>query len=199
MMMINRRRVCGGEKTNPYTQYFVDLGLPSGTLWADRNLGATAPENAGMYFSWGNIDGHYAGAGYDFSSANYANTDGASLTGNIPLSQDAAYNLWGDCQMPDWGAVAELVNNTTSVWTSENGVNGRRFTGTNGKSIFFPVTGRYDGTRLVVTSSIFCWLRTWFVKNYGRTFYSTSSAAPSDYQRQRAECGIPIRAIKITT
>ena len=36
----------------------VDLGLPSGTLWADRNVGATSPENFGVYFAWGETDGY---------------------------------------------------------------------------------------------------------------------------------------------
>jgi len=36
----------------------VDLGLPSGRLWADRNIGASSPEDVGLYFSWGNTDGH---------------------------------------------------------------------------------------------------------------------------------------------
>ena len=34
----------------------VDLGLPSGTIWASCNVGATAPEEAGGYFAWGEID-----------------------------------------------------------------------------------------------------------------------------------------------
>jgi len=33
----------------------IDLGLPSGTLWADRNLRATNPTNYGLYYSWGDI------------------------------------------------------------------------------------------------------------------------------------------------
>ena len=36
----------------------VDLGLPSGLKWADRNVGAETPQDNGLYFSWGNVDGH---------------------------------------------------------------------------------------------------------------------------------------------
>ena len=32
---------------------YVDLGLPSGTLWATYNVGATKPEEFGDYFAWG--------------------------------------------------------------------------------------------------------------------------------------------------
>ena len=34
---------------------YVDLGLPSGTLWATCNVGATAPEEFGYYFAWGEV------------------------------------------------------------------------------------------------------------------------------------------------
>ena len=40
------------NKTTSGTQ-FIDLGLPSGTLWADRNIGAGAPEDYGDHFRWG--------------------------------------------------------------------------------------------------------------------------------------------------
>ena len=35
----------------------VDLGLPSGIKWADRNVGAETPQDYGAYFSWGNVEG----------------------------------------------------------------------------------------------------------------------------------------------
>lgn len=35
----------------------VDLGLPSGLKWADRNIGATSPEDYGLYFQWGDTVG----------------------------------------------------------------------------------------------------------------------------------------------
>lgn len=38
----------------------VDLGLPSGTLWCDRNVGASSPEDAGLYFAWGETQGYTA-------------------------------------------------------------------------------------------------------------------------------------------
>lgn len=36
----------------------VDLGLPSGRLWADRNVGATGPEHYGSYFQWGDTNAY---------------------------------------------------------------------------------------------------------------------------------------------
>lgn len=128
----------------------VDLGLPSGLLWADRNVGADAPEGFGLYFSWGNTEGHEEGSGYDFSVANYDASPGKQVSGDIALSQDAANAyLGGSCRMPTKDEFQELYDNCNSDWVTENGVNGRRFTSkTNGNSIFFPAAGLYDGTTL---------------------------------------------------
>lgn len=44
----------------PLVYNMVDLGLPSGLLWADRNIGAASPEDAGLYFQWGDTVGYTA-------------------------------------------------------------------------------------------------------------------------------------------
>ena len=134
---------------------FVDLALPSGVLWADKNIGASTPYEDGLYFSWGNVTGHTGDDGYDFGTSNdgpYASTDGAALTGNIPtnITYDAArHNLGSPCRMPTVGEFQELVANCDSEWTDEDGVDGRRFTSRiNGNSIFFPASGNRNGTGL---------------------------------------------------
>ncbi len=137
-------------KERTVVQGFVDLGLPSGLLWANRNIGANAPEEFGLYFSWGNVEGHAEGSGYDFSDANYNASPGKQISGDIALSQDAANAYWGgDCRMPTRLEFQELYDNCDSAWVTENGVAGRRFTSkTNGNSIFFPAAGYYNGTTL---------------------------------------------------
>lgn len=45
---------------------YVDLGLPSGTLWATYNVGATSPYEKGDYFAWGEVEPRE-----DFSWENY--------------------------------------------------------------------------------------------------------------------------------
>ena len=134
----------------------VDLALPSGVLWADKNIGATTPYEDGLYFSWGNITGHTGDDGYDFGTDNegpYASTPGAALTGNIPTNgtYDAArHNMGAPWRMPTVGEFQELNSNCDSEWTDEDGVAGRRFTSRiNGNSIFFPASGRRYGTGLL--------------------------------------------------
>ena len=133
----------------------VDLALPSGVLWADKNIGATTPYEDGLYFSWGNITGHTGDDGYDFGTDNegpYASTPGAEMTGNIPTNTtyDAArHNMGAPWRMPTVGEFQELAANCDSEWTDEDGVAGRRFTSRiNGNSIFFPASGYRNGTGL---------------------------------------------------
>ena len=136
---------------------YVDLSLPSGLLWATCNIGSSTPEGNGLYFSWGNVEGHEKGSGYDFGTSNdgpYASTSGASLTGNIPVGDNydaARANLGGSWRMPTTAEFAELFNTgyTTNEWVTQNGINGRRVTSKiNGNSVFFPAAGNYYGTTL---------------------------------------------------
>lgn len=133
----------------------VDLALPSGLIWCEHNVGAASPYDDGLYFSWGNVEGHTGTDGYDFGTSNegpYASTPGAALTGNISVdgTYDAArHNMGAPWRMPTQPEFAELVNNCTSEWTDEDGVAGRRFTSNiNGNSIFFPASGNRRGASL---------------------------------------------------
>ena len=123
----------------------VDLGLPSGLLWDMCNIGAKEPWESGLYFSWGNVDGHKKYSGYDFSETEYATTPGRKLTTDIPV--DAGYdaaraNLGGSWRMPTTDEFQELYDHSTSMWTTQNGVYGRLFTSMiNGNSVFLPAAG----------------------------------------------------------
>ena len=66
----------------PVNAVAVDLGLPSGTKWANMNVGAEKPEDYGLYFAWGEIAGHnydYSN-GHCFSKENYKWYDGTNYT-----------------------------------------------------------------------------------------------------------------------
>ena len=135
------------QKINCNWHRYVDLGLPSGLLWATCNVGAKEPWESGLYFSWGNVDGHAKDSGYDFGTSNdgpYASTPGGKLATDIPV--DARYdaaraNLGGSWRMPTTAEFWELRDNCTNEWTTQNGVNGERFISRiNGNSVFFPAT-----------------------------------------------------------
>lgn len=131
------------------TPVAVDLGLPSGKLWADRNVGAISATDGGQYFSWGNIIGHYADSHKNGSDPeNYDNTPGATLTASI-AANDSAHNApiavcGGSWRMPTISELQELINSTytTTEWTTVDSVTGLRITSkSNGNSIFLPASG----------------------------------------------------------
>ncbi len=119
---------------------YVDLGLPSGTLWATCNIGATSPEGYGGYYAWGETTtkSTYGSINYTYSSTN----------SELPTSADAAYVRWGaNWRIPSSGQFAELINSsyTTTTWTTQNGKYGFKITSkTNGNSIFLPNAGYYS-------------------------------------------------------
>ena len=121
---------------------YVDLGLPSGLLWATCNVGATAPEEYGDYFAWGETAPKDS-----YTEANYTYSDNPF---KLPSDHDAATANWGgNWRMPTRLELQELYNNTTMTWTQQGGVNGRLFTASNGNSLFLPAAGYRDGTSLI--------------------------------------------------
>ena len=142
-----------GEKLNSITYNTVDLGLPSGTLWADRNVGAATPEDYGDYFAWGETEpkGYY-----DWDTYKWCNGSISTLTKyctdspygtvddktTLDLEDDAAYvNMGSEWRMPTYAELDELKTKCTWTWTTQNGVYGRKVTGPNSNSIFLPAAG----------------------------------------------------------
>lgn len=137
---------------------YVDLGLPSGTLWATCNLGADVPEDFGDYYSWGELEPKEV---YDWSCYRYgdfvderyeltkyctdSNHGQDGFVDNIILLEpedDVVQALWGtDWRMPNRDEWEELLLNTTSYRTTLNGVEGWLFTASNGNSLFLPAAG----------------------------------------------------------
>lgn len=177
---------------------WVDLGLPSGLLWAKANIGSAKPEGIGLYFSWGNTNGHAEGSGYDFSQAVYDTTPGAAITDNLSLSQDAARaNLGTPWRMPSAAEFQELYDNCTSVWTTLNGVDGRLFTSNvNGNTLFFPAAGYYSGTSQNYRGSDgYYWSYTYYSATNARSLgFSSSNVSPqSSFDRHY---GFSVRAVR---
>lgn len=158
--------------------------------WAKCNLGATKPESYGIYFSWGNTDGHPAGAGYDFSQAVYDTTPAAAINANLSLNEDAARAYLGTpWRMPTADEFAELFNSQytefvdasgnvisgTDKRTTYNGVVGLLLRSkTNSNTLFFPATGLYEGTSLDGRGSRgYYWASTWLSSLNARDMYFT--------------------------
>lgn len=143
---------------------WVDLGLPSGLLWAKCNIGATTPEDYGNYYSWGETTTKDL---FTWSTYRYCTVDSdgnlqtltkyntnsyyGSVDNLITLQamDDAATAALGNgARTPTAEEWRELINNTTVEWITMNGINGRMFTGTNGNTIFLPAAGGRLGSGL---------------------------------------------------
>ena len=142
---------------------YVDLGLPSGTLWATCNVGANSPEEKGGYFAWGETQ-----AKTTFSWSNYKYCNGSSNTmtkyctdssygtvdnkTTLESQDDAAYVNWGsNWRMPTQAEEGELRNKNycSWTWTTQNNAEGYRVTSKiNGNSIFIPSTGYMTGSNI---------------------------------------------------
>ena len=144
---------------DPFNGYeYVDLGLPSGTLWAKCNIGAEKESDYGLYFAWGEVDGYKdASSGKSFSPDDYKFKNGDACDGKFTkydssdnlttllLEDDAAgVNMGGSWHMPSKEQCEELINSsyTTITWTTVNGINGRLITSkTNNNTLFLPASG----------------------------------------------------------
>ena len=181
----------GGGNT---TAEWVDLGLPSGLLWATCNLGANSPEEYGNYYAWGGTQPKEV---YNWSTYKYCTVYGAgnletltkyntssdygtpdNLT-TLQAADDAATAALGSgARTPTKEEWQELLNNTTVKWTTVNGVNGRKFTSTaNGNTLFLPAAGgRYGSELRSAGSNGGYWSSSLYESNPGRAwgfyFYS---------------------------
>lgn len=134
-------------ETNDYR--YVDLGLPSGTLWATCNVGAQKPTEHGLFFQWGDIIGYKPSDGKMFSWPNYKfyNIGNAYVTKytatdkkkKLDLEDDAVHaHMGGDWRMPTREQLEELLFYRESfVSINKLGVNICR----NKQNLFIPYAG----------------------------------------------------------
>lgn len=141
---------------NSEHNHIIDLGLPSGTKWSCCNMGASAPEQFGNYYGWGE---NRAWAPFSYSYVNMAKPNAYStndkyvdIGSNISGTKyDVVHNkMGGGWKIPTSTQMYELEKYCKWEWTQLNGANGYLVTGPNGHHIFLPATGqkRDDGAIL---------------------------------------------------
>ncbi len=184
----------------------IELGLPSGRLWADRNVLAESPEDAGAFFSWGNVEPHFPGNendwganafGYQFSREEYAKTEGSKLEDDIPATHDAAtVNLGKPWRMPSKEDFEELSEHCDWVRKTINGVKGYLVTSkANGNTLFFPVAGIGYGTSLCYAGAYGrYWSRSLYSSAYGYTLHFDSPGVSPASTNSRL-FGFSVRAV----
>ena len=177
---------------------FIDLCLPSGTLWAETNVGAETAADVGCHFAWGETDmttkASYSWSTYKYGTGindlkKYSTSDGRTILDN---EDDAAYMNWGSfCRMPIPAEFTELLNYCSWEWTTMSNsanisVNGCKVTSNkNGNSIFLPASGdRNESAYSDYGVYGNYWSRVLVSSNYGHSYYfrfSETTHNLSDY------------------
>ena len=175
-------KAAGGSKPKPIPSNCVDLGLPSGLLWAKSNMGTTVPTEIGDYYAWGETSTkkkyystnykHYTGSDLDLKK--YNEKDRKTV---LELEDDAANaNLGVGYRIPtqeDWQELLdnckwEAVTTTLPIEldpAQRKGIARWKVTGPNGKSIVLPMTGGFR-------------CDTWFDDSDEDTYYTTANLWP---------------------
>lgn len=204
------------DEPNANGHEYVDLGLPSGLLWATCNVGAENPEDYGYYFAWGETQPKSADSWNTNSWNNYKWCKGTRETQTkyctdlaygtvdnktiLELSDDAANANWGsDWRMPTKAELDELRNTfyTTWTWTTQNGVNGYKVTSkTNGNSIFLPAAGyRYDSDLYNAGSNGFYWSSSLTTDYSDYAYYLYFSSGYVDWNYRNRDYGHSVRPV----
>lgn len=194
---------------------YVDLGLPSGTLWATCNVGANCPEACGDYYAWGEtvtkemydwkqykyscfVNGDYVLTKYCTDPECGFNGFVDSLLVLDPTDDVASVNWGTDWRMPTKEEWSELLDNTTDTLIEQNGITGRLFTGSNGNNLFLPNTGFYLDNALICAK-----LGVYWSSSLQTTFQIVAWSYHSDldechvcgtYERSRGQC---VRAVRV--
>ena len=192
---------------------YVDLGLPSGTLWATCNIGANNPEEYGDYFAWGETapKSYYDWGTYKWCNGSYytltkyCTNSGYGYNGfvdnktELDPSDDAACAHYPGGRMPSLVQIQELCDNCTWQWTQRNGVNGQLVTGPNGNTMFLPAAGyRWDESLYCVGSYGYYWSRTLFSSNPSNAVdlgFSSGDVKRDYYYRNN---GFTVRAVRVS-
>ena len=185
---------------------WVDLGLPSGKLWAEVNVGANNPEDYGDFFAWGETApkttynwGNYAYGSGQYALTKYVTNPGYGSTydhkAELEAIDDAAtVNFGAGAYTPTSADWQELNNNTYTVNTTRNGVRGHLITGPNGNSIFLPLAGMSNGS---VGSYGYYWSATLHNTNYNAYYQYLQNSTTSRSNSSSYRCnGLSVRAVR---
>jgi hypothetical protein len=191
------------------TKEWVDLGLPSGTLWATCNVGANSPEEYGDYFAWGET---FSKDYYDWTTYKWCNGSMDGITkysygsyniyfidfkSELEPEDDVAYVQWGPSwRMPTKAQQDELREHCTWTWTTQNGVNGYLVIGPNGNSIFLPVAGNScEELPCNAESGGFYWSRTLNIEVNQVAYFLYFDSENVRLSCHNRSIGFPVRAV----
>ncbi len=207
--IITRTGIVSAQEEHEY----VDLGLPSGTLWATCNIGASLPSDCGEYFSWGEISTKpdFDASTYSYVSSNekptkYCNDASFGNDGfvdnliTLEPSDDVATSQWGSgwC-MPTKQQWDELRTHCKWMRTVRDGKKGSEVKGPNGNTIFLPATGKRDAWNKApghVGEIGYYWTSSLYTDNPQNAWYLYFGSGSAGISSNYRYFGLAIRAVK---
>jgi len=194
----------GGSESPDKSSYLginaLDLGLS--VEWADKNLGAKSPGDAGYYFMWGETQpkDNYAWAAYKYGDSEstltkYNLTDGKT---KLDLSDDPAHVLlggkWRTPTAQEWLALKQAC---TWTWTKQDGSNGALATAPDGTIVFFPASGGKLGGSLQDAGKWgFFWTSSRIDDDPAKAWCFFVQSSGISYDSFKRYYGMPIRAVR---
>lgn len=203
---------CGDDEpdeggSSSFNKNYVDLGLPSGTLWATCNVGASRPEDYGDYFAWGETSPKDT---YEWSTYKWCLNNGFNFTKYysddnktmLDLTDDAAYvNIGSKWCMPTVEQWIELQDECSWQWTSMNGIDGYLVNSNHNKnSLFLPAAGKYFRSSIEETGSRgYYWSKELYddTPNFACHLYFKSSVIDCDFNPLHRYYGLSVRAVHV--
>ena len=168
----------------------VDLGLPSGLLFATCNVGATKETDYGNYYMYGK-----GSRTYNSSDSKYE-----GMEDPLASTADTATQVMGSgWRMPTQAELRDLINKTNYTWVTNfngSGINGGKFTSkTNPNAyMFIPAAGYYDGGSLDKEGSrSFVWSSSPYDSSLAYNFAFSSGSENMGYFYRY--CGTPVRGV----
>lgn len=209
--------VCKVKVTPLLPEGAVDLGIVMTDYtgrtyrlyWADRNIGASSPEDYGDYYAWGETE---TKPSYDWTTYKWCNGSNNSLTkyntssyyGAIDKKyllekvDDVAHvKLGSNWRMPTDDEWYTLRTNSNCVETTQNGVKGIKVTGPSGNSIFLPYAGQKSGTSLSedTGSEGFYWSSFLKDDHPDQAYYIWLWGTPKTHRHGGRSAGLTIRPV----
>ena len=187
------------QEANNTPAGFVDLGLPSGTLWAEANVGAASDYEAGSFFAWAEKTPKTTFGWNNYlwgTASNLTKYNASDKKTLVELADDAAYQANSSWTLPTKAQFEELMDNCDLEWVDSAPYFGMRFKSKVGDtSIFLPAAG-FIQTWADGEWAGYYWSKSLYTGDRTRAYYFLIMESAYMMEREERYTGMTIRAVK---
>ena len=187
------------QQANNTPAGFVDLGLPSGTLWAEANVGAASDYEVGSFFAWAEKTPKTTFGWNNYlwgTASNLTKYNASDKKTLVELADDAAYQANSSWTLPTKAQFEELMDNCDREWVDSAPYFGMRFKSKVGDtSIFFPAAG-FIQTWADGEWAGYYWSKSLYTGDRTRAYYFLIMESADLMEHEERYTGMTIRAVK---